>query len=77
MTPAWAMTMAKHRRGMRLIPQKSLRLRWWEGKKTSKRWNLNINRKQEQVVKERLEVEDTQLNDSICGHLQLNILQIL
>ena len=35
------------------------------------------NQKTRQADKERLEEEDMPLNDSTCGHLQLNILQIL
>lgn len=59
------------------LPKVPDTLSWWEGKKTYKRWTIKVTRKHGQADKERLEEENMPLNDSTCGHLQLNILQIL
>lgn len=74
--PAWGVTIDKHTWGTRPTAKSLWDTEMVEGERKSPKTSQDVNRKQEQADKDRLEEEDMWLNDSICGHLQIHILQI-
>lgn len=74
--PAGGVTIDKHRRGTRPIAKSLWDTEMVEGRGNLQKKSQDVNRKQEQADKDRLEEEGMWLNDSICGHLQIHILQI-